>query len=156
ASVPDGNPYRGLAAFESEHGSLFFGRRGEIRELVHRVRSEAFVVVGGDSGTGKSSLCRAGVLPWLVDNDGWTRVDVVPGRHPVRSLAAALAAWSDTDEAVLDALVRDTPDALARAIRQQTSKGNGRSEGRSEYDNRPERRLLLFVDQLEELLTLSE
>jgi serine/threonine protein kinase/formylglycine-generating enzyme required for sulfatase activity len=145
-SVPDGNPYRGLAAFESAHASLFFGRRSEIRELVHRVQSEAFVVVGGDSGTGKSSLCRAGVLPWLVDNDGWSRIDVVPGRHPVRSLAAALAAWSDTDEATLDTLLRDTPDAFARAIRQHAS---GTTD-------RPARRLLLFVDQLEELLTLSE
>src|SRR5262249_52277855 len=136
----------GLSAFESEHGSLFFGRRGEIRELVHRVRSEAFVVVGGDSGTGKSSLCRAGVLPWLVDNDGWSRVDVVPGRHPVQSLAAALAAWLGTEGATLDTLLRDTPDALARAIRQHASKGSDRQA----------RRLLLFVDQLEELLTLSE
>ena len=146
ASVPDGNPYRGLAAFEATHGSLFFGRRSEIRELVHRVQSEAFVVIGGDSGTGKSSLCRAGVLPWLVDNDGWARVDVVPGRHPVRSLAAALAAWSDTDEERLCRLLRDTPDAVARAIRQQAWK----------TPTRPARRLLLFVDQLEELLTLSE
>jgi serine/threonine protein kinase/formylglycine-generating enzyme required for sulfatase activity len=145
-SVPDGNPYRGLAAFESAHGSLFFGRRGEIRELVDRVRSEAFVVVAGDSGTGKSSLCRAGVLPWLVDNDGWSRVDVVPGRHPVRSLAAALATWSGTDEATLEALLRDTPDAVARAIRHQAATPT----------DRPGRRLLLFVDQLEELLTLSE
>ena len=145
-SVPDGNPYRGLAAFESAHASLFFGRRGEIRELVHRVRSDAFVVVGGDSGTGKSSLCRAGVLPWLVDNDGWSRVDVVPGRHPVRSLAAALAPWLDSDEATLDALLRDTPDAFARAVRQRAA----------ETGDRPARRLLLFVDQLEELLTLSE
>ncbi|HZJ66842.1 MAG TPA: serine/threonine-protein kinase, partial [Kofleriaceae bacterium] len=145
-SVPDGNPYRGLAPFDSSHGSLFFGRRGEIRELVDRVRSEAFVVVGGDSGIGKSSLCRAGVLPWLVDNDGWTRVDVVPGRHPVRSLAAALAAWSGIDEAALDALLRDTADAVARAIRQHAAK----------TADRPERRLLLFIDQLEELLALSE
>ena len=146
SSVPDGNPYRGLAAFESTHGSVFFGRRGEIRELVHRVRSESFVVVGGDSGTGKSSLCRAGVLPWLVDNDGWSRVDVVPGRHPVQSLAAALAAWVDSDEATLVGLLRDTPDAVARMIRQHASSAT----------TAPVRRLLLFVDQLEELLTLSE
>ncbi|HET7502507.1 MAG TPA: SUMF1/EgtB/PvdO family nonheme iron enzyme [Kofleriaceae bacterium] len=146
ASVPDGNPYRGLAAFESAHASLFFGRRSEIRELVHRVRSDAFVVVGGDSGTGKSSLCRAGVLPWLVDHDGWSRVDVVPGRHPVRALAAGLAGWLDTDEAALDALLRDTPDAFARVVRQHSAAAAGSGE----------RRLLLFVDQLEELLTLSQ
>jgi eukaryotic-like serine/threonine-protein kinase len=71
---------------------------------------------------------------------------VVPGRHPVRSLAAALAAWSGIDEATLDALLRDTPDALARAIRQHAGRT---ADGL-------ERRLLLFIDQLEELLTLSE
>jgi len=86
------------------------------------------------------------VLPWLVDHDGWSRVDVVPGRHPARSLAAALSGWLDTDEAALDALLRDTPDAFARAVRQQTLPAAGH----------PARRLLLFVDQLEELLTLSE
>jgi eukaryotic-like serine/threonine-protein kinase len=146
ASVPDGNPYRGLSAFDSAHASLFFGRRGETRELVDRVRSEAFVVVGGDSGTGKSSLCRAGVLPWLVDHDGWSRVDVVPGRQPVRALAAALAGWLDTDEATISAQLRDIPDALARMIRQRASSTADRAA----------RRLLLFVDQLEELLTLSD
>jgi serine/threonine protein kinase/formylglycine-generating enzyme required for sulfatase activity len=144
ADLPDGNPYRGLAAFESTHGSLFFGRRKEIRELVDRVRTEAFVVVGGDSGTGKSSLCRAGALPWLAEHDGWSCVDVIPGRHPVRSLAAALAAWIGADEAELAGLLRATPEAFARVIRRDLA-ANSRS-----------RRLLLFVDQLEELLTMAE
>ncbi|MEO8698493.1 MAG: SUMF1/EgtB/PvdO family nonheme iron enzyme [Kofleriaceae bacterium] len=143
-AVPDGNPYRGLAAFESAHAALFFGRRGEIREVVDRVTSEAFVIVGGDSGTGKSSLCRAGVLPWLVEHGGWSAVEIVPGRHPVRTLAAALAAWSGVDEATLTGLMRETPDAVARAIRQNI------------VDAAAPRRLLVFVDQLEELLTISE
>ncbi len=142
--VPDGNPYRGLASFEAAHGSLFFGRRGEIRELVDRISTEALVVVGGDSGTGKSSVCRAGVLPWMVEH-GWSRVDVVPGRHPIRSLAAALAAWSGADEDELADLLRETPEAVARAIRQRQHADPGES-----------RKLLLFVDQLEELLTLSD
>jgi hypothetical protein len=149
---PDGNPYRGLAAFESAHGSLFFGRRGEIRELVDRVRTDAFVLVGGDSGTGKSSLCRAGALPWLAEHDGWSCVEVVPGRHPVRSLVAALAAWTGAGEAELTAVLRESPDAFARAIRQNIAAPQGpRSPGRGSP-----RRLLLFIDQLEELLTLPE
>jgi eukaryotic-like serine/threonine-protein kinase len=148
-----GNPYRGLAAFESAHGALFFGRRGEVRELVDRVRTDAFVVVGGDSGTGKSSLCRAGALPWLVEHDGWSCVEVVPGRHPVRSLAAALAAWTGTGEAELAAVLRDSADAFARAIRRHTvAPPQPPPAGARE----PPHRLLLFVDQLEELLTLSE
>ena len=152
ADLPGGNPYRGLAAFESAHGPLFFGRRGEVRELVDRVRTDAFVVVGGDSGTGKSSLCRAGALPWLAEHDGWSCVEVVPGRHPVRSLAAALAAWTGSDEAELAAVLRDSPDAFARAIRRHTVAPRPPPAGARE----PPRRLLLFVDQLEELLTLSE
>jgi eukaryotic-like serine/threonine-protein kinase len=147
----DDNPYRGLAVFESVHAPLFFGRRGEIRELVERVRAEPFVVVGGDSGTGKSSLCRAGVLPWLANNDSWSCVEVVPGRHPVHSLAAALAPWTGSDEAALAGLLRESPDSVARAIRRHTAGGEvppGPSAAR--------RRLLVFVDQLEELLTLAD
>ncbi len=142
-AVPEGNPYRGLAVFEAAHGALFFGRRSEIRELVDRVLTEPLVVVGGDSGTGKSSVCRAGVLPFLVENSGWTRVDFMPGRRPVQSFAAALAAWSGVDEAALASMMRDTPASVARAIRKHIVDG-------------PDRRLLLFVDQLEELLTIAE
>jgi serine/threonine protein kinase/formylglycine-generating enzyme required for sulfatase activity len=158
---PDGNPYRGLAAFESAHGSLFFGRRGEIRELVDRVRTDAFVVVGGDSGTGKSSLCRAGALPWLAEHDGWSCVEVVPGRHPVRTLAAVLTAWTGVGEAELVTALRQRPDAVARAIRQNLAaqrgpKVAGTHDPPAGARREPPRRLLLFVDQLEELLTLSE
>ena len=145
ARVPAGNPYRGLSVFESAHAAVFFGRRAEVRELIDRVASESFVIVAGDSGTGKSSLCRAGVLPWFVDHEGWARVDVIPGRHPLEALAAALAAWSDSDEARLVELLRDTPDAVAREIRRRVAP----------TADRPARRLLVFVDQLEELLTLS-
>jgi eukaryotic-like serine/threonine-protein kinase len=166
---PDGNPYRGLAAFESTHGPLFFGRRREVRELVDRVRTEAFVVVGGDSGTGKSSLCRAGVLPWLSAHAGWSCVEVVPGRHPVHSLAAAIADWMDGDEVELATALRDDPDAVARAIRQhiaartsspapaQPASPSAASDATPAGSSRAlPRRLLVFVDQLEELLTLSE
>ena len=166
---PDVNPYRGLAAFESAHGPWFFGRRGEIRELVDRVTTEAFVIVGGDSGTGKSSLCRAGVLPWLAENAGWSCVEVVPGRHPVRSLTAALAAWTGIDEADLATTLRDSPEAIARVIRKHivasdrsSRRGQSGPAPASTGDPLPENssgpplRLLLFVDQLEELLTLSE
>ena len=146
---PDGNPYRGLAAFEPAHAALFFGRGGEVRELVDRVRIEPFVVVGGDSGTGKSSLCRAGVLPWLAEHGGWSCVEIVPGRHPVRSLAAALAPWAGADEAALADTLRDHPDAVARAIRQRIAGEPGAA------DRAAPRRVLVFVDQLEELLTVA-
>jgi serine/threonine protein kinase/formylglycine-generating enzyme required for sulfatase activity len=137
--LPEGNPYRGLAVFESAHTALFFGRRSEIRELVDRVTNEPLVVIGGDSGTGKSSLCRAGVLPWLVEHGKWARVDFVPGRHPARALARALGTWTG-DDTEFD--LHESPSTVAREIRRiAEAKKLG---------------LLLFVDQLEELMTLSD
>jgi len=136
--LPDGNPYRGLAVFDAAHGALFFGRRGELRELVDRVRAESLVVVGGDSGTGKSSLCRAALLPWLAEHEGWSCAELVPGRRPVRALAATLARWSGADEGAVEIQLREAPEELARSLAGRDAK------------------LLLFVDQLEELLALAE
>src|SRR5205823_10272465 len=61
------NPYRGLRPFEEEHRAAFFGRDTEVREITEALRSMRFVLVAGDSGVGKSSLLRAGVIPRLRD-----------------------------------------------------------------------------------------
>ena len=141
---PDGNPYRGLMPFEAEHRALFFGRGRDIRAVVERLRADRLVVVTGDSGAGKSSLCRAGVLPLIADGtlrEGrrWSTATLLPGRHPLRALAQALATC-DGDEDELERLAAGEPDALARRLQKLL----GRDKG-----------LLVFVDQLEELATLS-
>ena len=145
-TLPEGNPYRGLQAFEADHRALFFGRRAEIRALLDQLRHDAFVFVLGPSGVGKSSLCRAGVLPWigdfgLADDRRWTTVVMTPGKRPVSALAAALAPYLGVDK-----------DALAARIRTDWN------EVYSELSKRPKTQgpLLIFIDQLEELVTLSE
>ena len=145
-AVPEGNPYRGLQAFEAQHRALFFGRASEIRAVVERLRSEALVVVAGDSGSGKSSLCRAGVLP-LVEEGGlepgrsWASAVMTPGRYPLQTLVATLAGLFDMTEETVSALIAGEPEALIRAMRKQLGDVRGR---------------LLFIDQLEELVTLGE
>ncbi len=143
--VPEGNPYRGLQAFEAEHRALFFGRRREQREVLERLKAAPFLLVTGDSGVGKSSLCLAGVLPRLAEGaleDGrrWRSVRLVPGRRPAAALAAALAPLLRAEEEGLASFLRADPTSLARRLRACL----GADEG-----------LLLYVDQLEELVTLA-
>jgi formylglycine-generating enzyme required for sulfatase activity len=140
--VPDGNPYRGLQAFQPEHRAFFFGRSRDCLTLVERMRTEAFVLVAGDSGVGKSSLCLAGLVPAV--NEGelggrtWRIVRLVPGRRPLAALASALAP-QDAESA--EKMLRDQPAAFARKLRRDLPEDEG---------------LILFVDQLEELVTLGK
>jgi formylglycine-generating enzyme required for sulfatase activity len=140
AAVPEGGPYRGLLAFEAEHRGLFFGRSGEVRAILDRLRAGPFVLVAGDSGAGKSSLCRAGVLPAVAAGalDGpCAVVSAALGREPLASLASALAPLLGGDEASLADALRHDPASVARALRLRREPA------------------LLFVDQLEELCTLA-
>ncbi|HET9990221.1 MAG TPA: serine/threonine-protein kinase, partial [Kofleriaceae bacterium] len=133
------NPYRGLRAFEAEHRGVFFGRGLEVGELVERLRTQAVVVVAGDSGVGKSSLCRAGVVPAIVDGalgDGrsWRAITVIPGRRPLTALAIALEAPG------LEVRIADDPGLLARELHHRAGTGG----------------IVLFIDQMEELVTVGE
>jgi serine/threonine protein kinase/formylglycine-generating enzyme required for sulfatase activity len=140
------NPYRGLAPFEAEHRSLFFGRDADIRAVLDRLRRQPLVLVAGDSGVGKSSLCRAGVVPRVAagaldESREITTVTLWPGHRPLEALAAALAPLLGKKEAELATTLAETPGYLGQALREA-------------YQGR--RGLLLFIDQLEELITLAE
>jgi len=140
------NPYRGLAHFEPEHQALFFGRDADIQAVLERLHRQPLVLVAADSGTGKSSLCRAGVLPRaatgaVFEGRPATTVTLTPGRRPLHALAAALAPILYIPEAELLAELSKEPERLVERVR--VARG-------------PERSLLLFVDQLEELVTLDD
>jgi len=105
--------------------------------VVGRLRAEPIVLVTGDSGVGKSSLCGAGVLPAVLDGalgENWQTISVVPGHRPLSALCTAMG---DPD---LVPRLRETPALLARELRRHAGNGN----------------LILFVDQLEELITLGD
>jgi serine/threonine protein kinase/formylglycine-generating enzyme required for sulfatase activity len=144
-TIPDGNPYRGLQAFESKHRALFFGRSVEIRAVLERLRADALVVVAGDSGVGKSSLCKAGVAPLVEEghldaNRQWTSINMTPGRYPLPTLISAMANLFGVTDETMSARVHGGADDLVRALRKQLGDGQGR---------------LLVIDQFEELATLA-
>jgi formylglycine-generating enzyme required for sulfatase activity len=143
-SVPEGNPYRGLRPFDLDHRGLFFGRGTEIGLLVDRLRSESFVMVTGDSGVGKSSICRAGVVPAILDGALGGGVTyraraLVPGKHPRAALAAALGLELNLPADALSGWIDHDLAQLAREVKRAL-----RTDG-----------LILFLDQAEELITLS-
>ncbi|MBK6014160.1 hypothetical protein [Streptomyces sp. MBT53] len=87
-------PYRGLARFEPGDKDLFFGRDKQVGELLDLLRAHRFAVVSGPSGSGKSSLLRAGLIPALRQAQGADRPAVIrvltPGEQPAHTHERAL------------------------------------------------------------------
>jgi conflict system STAND superfamily ATPase/WD40 domain-containing protein len=124
-------PYRGLSAYGVGDAGRFFGRGRLVDELVDRLGARRFVAVFGASGSGKSSLLRAGLVPRLSEHLLFT-----PGAHPVEECAIAVARLTGhTPGAVLRELTAD-PRNLHRLVRQ------------AETD------VVVIVDQFEEVFTL--
>jgi WD40 repeat protein len=95
-------PYVGLAAFQMEDAERFFGRERLTEDLVARVRARRFLAVFGASGSGKSSLLRAGLLPRV--RGDWSTLLFTPGAHPLEEYAArrkGLATRSEDAELLL-------------------------------------------------------
>ena len=120
--LPDGQPVPRPAAFEAEHRALFFGRGARGARAGRPAARRAAGLVAGDSGVGKSSLCRAGVLPRVADGAlGGGRVD----RRAGARAAPARSRWPPRSRRSLGArrggarrrALRDDPRALGRALR---------------------------------------
>ena len=146
------NPFPGLRPFEPHEYHLFFGRDGQSDELLRRLRQKRFVAVIGTSGSGKSSLVRAGLLPSLhgglmvAAGSRWRVTIFRPGANPVGHLAEALnhedglgASGRDPEisRALTEATLRRGALGLVEAVRQARL-----PEGEN---------LLIVVDQFEEI-----
>jgi len=88
----DESPYTGLAPFRAEDAAQFFGREALVEEVLDRLTRHRVVVVVGASGTGKTSVLRAGVTPKLVG----PTVVLTPGPHPPEECLIRLARLADT------------------------------------------------------------
>jgi WD40 repeat protein len=148
AGTDDGgrSPYLGLTTFEPHDAALFFGREKIIDELCERLKVSSFVAVFGASGTGKSSILRAGLMPavWngvVAGDDPWRTILMTPGRHPVEELAVQLGnAVGISAGSIQDDLARQ-PATVTLVVRQILA-------------TRAAERVLIVVDQFEEVFTL--
>ncbi len=151
-------PFVGLRPFDVDDHRWFHGRDHEIATLLRKVRGNRFTAVVGASGSGKSSLVRAGILVPLVD-DGWETIIVKPGSAPIAKLATGLSETAHRNVAN-DTLAVSSSDPLfdARTYRYDAILRQS-AFGLSEISHQlaPDApRLLLVVDQFEELFRYGE
>jgi WD40 repeat protein len=156
-------PYRGLEFFDEAHAEFFFGREELTTQLIHQLKTERFAAVAGASGSGKSSLLRAGVISRLQQEktstgaDAWKIKLLTPSEHPLKSLAAAFIdpELSELERAEqlrrAEAFLQDGGIGLAQLVRASLAIEGG-TTGLSPKA-RPQ--LLLVIDQFEEVFTLS-
>ena len=155
APVPGEPPYMGLCYFDVGDEELFFGRETLTAQLVGRLRQQRFLAVVGASGSGKSSVVRAGVVPALLNGeelaDGslppegsprWPVHIITPTAHPLEALAASLT--RDSESVTATATLIDDLAKEARSLHLYARKLLSQNGGE---------RLLLVVDQFEELFT---
>ena len=141
----DVSPYRGLAAFGENDAKYFFGRSNEIRTALALLEAWPLLAVIGPSGVGKSSFVHAGLVPAVRASGGTWHVRVLrPGRAPLASLAATLDDWLATGQAPSELLdqLRDAPGVYGELLRKAA--------------RAHQHKVLIVVDQLEELFTLSD
>lgn len=146
-------PYRGLFAFGEEDAELFFGRAALTDHLLRAIRQKDLVAVLGSSGSGKSSLVFAGLVPRIRREDGWIVTSLRPFDNPFYNLSAALIPVLEPQVGQIKQL--EDVDELANALK----------AGRISVENvikqilrsRPSvHNMLLIVDQFEEIYSLCK
>lgn len=148
----DSAPYAGLRAFQEEDAGRFFGRGREVAALVARIRDWPLLAIVGPSGVGKSSFVRAGVVPALKKcGEQWEILVLRPGRDPIASLASLLAPWVTTSSAQSMDEELGAHQALGRRLLQEPGYLGSALRARARPSHQ---RILVFVDQFEELYTL--
>ena len=156
-----GQPYPGLRPFTRFEAPIFHGRAQHVVDMLTRLEKTRFLAVVGGSGSGKSSLVRAGLLPALKKGyllsagADWRFIVIKPGNNPYRNLAHGIRVSAEgvdhpapADVSFTDAILRTSHHSFVEALGDVDS-----SSDNQELDTRP---VLLLVDQFEELFRFRQ
>ncbi len=164
----ESSPYTGLAAFQESDADRFFGRDDDIQSTLARIRARPMVAIIGPTGIGKSSLIRAGVIPACKQSgERWQTVVTRPGRDPMGALAE-LILQLDTQAEIHSGAGRyrsiTEPSSLCHhdhsqnrmqlCARMRQEPGYLGASLRA-WARQTSRRILVFIDQFEELYSLN-
>ena len=175
-----GSPFPGLSAFDADRGMVFFGRDLAIAQGIERLRQAGrdeaerspFLLIIGASGSGKSSLLRAGLLPRLTlpgtipEIDLWRTAIVMPGPDLFLALADALLADSAlgpelresafAEKSLLARLLSGDPELAAAPLRVALNQAAERRRAEAHFETVRPARLALGVDQAERLFSEAD
>jgi len=169
ASAEDRCPYPGLQSFQEADAERFFGRADQVARVLGRLATQPLISIVGPSGVGKSSFVRAGVVPALKREAAWDTIAMRPGRSPLLALAALIdptgALPRPAGKAVGVPTPRDSASLIAppntndlehsRAVAQRMFEEPGYLGAMLRWRAAASGcRVLLYVDQFEELYTL--
>jgi WD40 repeat protein len=152
------SPFPGLRPFEFHETHLFFGRDGQSERMIEKLGRTRFLAVVGASGSGKSSLVRAGLLPALLGGmmpsagSSWQIALMRPGNNPVGNLAQELCprgAFGSEDKERLKFQIAITEATLRRG-------DLGMVEARRQTNAPATENLLVIADQFEELFRVEQ
>jgi len=143
-------PYMGLKAFDEDNAEYFYGRQSLVQKLINQINHQKSIAVVGASGSGKSSVVRAGLMAQLIqgkqlpNSDRWWLGCFRPGTQPLQALAGLLAEGVSpedrtTEKLKIEGLLYQGIEGFVQWLR-----------------TRSEQMVLLVIDQFEELFTLAE
>ena len=146
------NPFPGLRPFSPEESDWFFGRDIEMEEIYTKLLNSRFITLIGSSGCGKTSLINCGVIPLVkhhhIDGESeWRIISFRPGNDPIGNLAVAISeelsasGQPNTDWKTIQSELFDNPDGIGAALRR--------------FISNPQEKVLLVIDQFEELFRLA-
>ena len=145
------SPFIGLSAFTMEESHLFFGRKQETSRIIRRLSKEDIIVVTGDSGSGKSSLVKAGVIPkylngalGLNNNENFKLLSIRPAENPFMELSDAIITLSEVSKMDFKSLNQIQEKILEKA------KSPILNALKVIFKNQEFTTLLIFIDQDEE------
>jgi WD40 repeat protein/energy-coupling factor transporter ATP-binding protein EcfA2 len=147
------NPFPGLRPFQKDESHLFFGRENHVNEIMRKLETFRFVSIVGNSGSGKSSLVRAGILPKIEKSEAssWLICIMRPGKNPVEELCSSLfstALFGDKELSIRNNQIKENLDilnksrlGLVQVVRNQMTMG---------------KKLLILADQFEEIFRFNK
>ena len=143
-------PYLGLDTYEGNDAEFFFGREAQVKDLLNRIQKARFIIITGSSGSGKSSLARAGLFPALQKgrverSDTWLLATMQPGSNPLEQLALSIDRLKGQPGAADYICQKGLEDPLALHTQVEAL-----------LDDDKRRRFVLLVDQFEEVFTQTK